>query len=80
MCRKTTLTEKQLKEDIDEEVDVFTDEYSNQSSEEIEKEQRNDISLTSIFEIVLSRADGNYLIYILNNLVFEVTLNFKDMR
>ena len=40
MCRRTTLTERQLKELYDEEVDVFTDEYFDQSSEEIEEEQK----------------------------------------
>ena len=39
--RRTTLSEKQLKERCDEEVNVFTDEYSDQSSEEIEEEQTN---------------------------------------
>ena len=37
MCRRTTLTEIQFKELCDEEVDAFTDEFSYQSSEEIEQ-------------------------------------------
>ena len=39
ICRRTILTEKQLKDLCDEEVDVFTDEFSDQSSEEIKEEQ-----------------------------------------
>ena len=62
ICRRTTLTGKELKELFDEEVEVFSDEYSDQSSKEINEEQRNDISVTSIFEIMPSRADGNLFI------------------
>ena len=62
ICRRTTLTGKELKELFDEEVEVFSDEYSDQSSEEINEEQRNATSLTSIFEIVQSCADGNLFI------------------
>ena len=57
--QRTTLTEKQLKELCDEEVNAFIDVYSDQSSEEIEQEQTNDPSLTSIFKIVPSRAYEN---------------------
>ena len=78
MRRRTTLTEKQL-EEYCEEVDVFTDEYFDQSSEEIEQEQRT-TSLTSIFEIVPSRADWNCLFHTSNNLVFGGTRNIKDLR
>ena len=51
MCRRTTLTEKQLKDLCDEKVNLFTDEYSYQSSEEIDEEeqQKNATSLKSIF-------------------------------
>ena len=70
-----------MKELCDEEVDVFTDEYSDHSSGEIEEEeQKNATFLTSIFEIVPSRADGNCLFHTLNNLVFEGTHNIKDLR
>ena len=65
MCGRTTLTEKHLKE-LCEEVDVFTDEHSDQSSEEIEQEQRNSVSLIWIFVRVPSRAEGNCLFHTSN--------------
>ena len=37
MCRSTTLTEKQMKELYDEEVDVFTDVYSNKVQRRLNK-------------------------------------------
>ena len=41
ICRRTTLTEKQLREWCDEVRDVFTEEYSDESSEENDHEQTN---------------------------------------
>ena len=76
MCRRTSLTEKLLKEICDEEVEVFTD----KCSEEIEEGLRNAASLKCIFEIVPSRVDGNCLFHILNNIVFGCTRNIEDLR
>ena len=59
---------------------VFTDEYSDQSSKEIEQEHANAISLKSIFEIVKSWSGENCLFHTLNNLVFGVNRNIKDLR
>ena len=64
----------------DEQVDVFIDEYSYQISEEIEQEQKNAPSLTRIFEIMPSRADGNCLFRRLNNLIFRGTRNINDLK
>ena len=80
MCRTTTLVEKHLKRLCNEEMDVFNDEYSNQSSEEIEQKQTNTISLTIIFEIVPSRTDGNCLFHTLNNYFFLRYSHIKDLR
>ena len=61
----------------DEEVDAFTDEYTDPNLEEIEEEQRDAAVLTSIFEIVSSYADLNCLFHTLNNVFFEVLVKSK---
>ena len=54
MCRRTILSEKQLKERCDEEENVFIDGNSNKCWEVIKEKQRNAISPPSMFEIVPS--------------------------
>ena len=72
MLRITTLAEKHLM--------LFTDDYSDQSSEETEQQQTNATSITNTFEIMSSSADRNCLFHTLNNLVFKGTLIIKDLR
>ena len=68
--RRSTLIDNQLKNCFG--CDIFTDEITNDYSEyygELDEDEINTTPLTSSFKIIPIETDGNYLFYILNNIV-----------